>query len=64
MPAMNVGLRIRVERALSDDYLKACRAEDKAVPRVIREFVRECVAKRGAGSHVSLPAAEPLERNR
>ena len=64
MAAKNAGLRIRVERALRDKFLEACRAEDKPAAQVIREFMREHVAKRQAEAQGSLFAAEPLERNR
>ena len=46
MATKNVGLRIRVERALRDEFLKACRAEDKPAAQVIREFMRKYVEKR------------------
>ena len=64
MVTKNAGLRIRVERALRDKFLEACRAEDKPAAQVIREFMREYVAKRQAEAQGSLFAAEPLERNR
>ena len=47
-----------------DKFLEACRAEDKPAAQVIREFMREYVAKRQAEAQGSLFAAEPLERNR
>jgi hypothetical protein len=37
------GLRIRVQRDLRDDFLNACRAEDKPAAQVIREFMRRYV---------------------
>ena len=64
MATKNAGLRIRVERALRDTFLKACRAEDKAAAQVIREFMREYVAKHRVEAQGSLFTVEPLERNR
>ena len=64
MVTKDAGLRIRVERALRDKFLEACRAEDKPAAQVIREFMREYVAKHQAEAPGSLFAAEPLERNR
>lgn len=44
----DVGLRIRVQRELRDQFLKACRTEDKPAAQVIREFMRAYVAEHGA----------------
>ena len=60
----NAGLRIRVERTLRDRFVEACRAEDRPAAQVIREFMREYVAKRQAEAQGSLFAAEPLDGNR
>jgi hypothetical protein len=46
MAAKNAGLRIRVERTLRDDFLAACRAEDKSAAQVVRAFMRRFVAGR------------------
>ena len=63
MAIKNAGLRIRVERTLRDEFLDACRAEDKPAAQVIREFMREYVAKREAEAQGSLFAAELLEKS-
>lgn len=39
----DVGLRIRLERALRDEFLEACRAQDRPAAQVLREFMREYV---------------------
>lgn len=39
----DVGLRIRVQRKLREDFLEACRAEDKPAAQVIREFMHDYV---------------------
>lgn len=40
----DVGLRIRIQRELRDQFLEACRAQDKPAAQVLREFMREYVA--------------------
>jgi hypothetical protein len=45
MATKDVGLRIRVERGLRDDFLEACRLLDKPAAQVIREFMRSYVAQ-------------------
>ncbi len=42
---MGVGLRIRVQRDLREQFLEVCRAQDKPATQVIREFMREYVAQ-------------------
>lgn len=36
----DVGLRIRVERTLREEFLEACRKQDKPAAQVLREFMR------------------------
>lgn len=45
MATKDVGLRVRVERELRDDFLEACRAHDKPAAQVIREFMRAYVVR-------------------
>lgn len=40
----DVGLRIRVQRELREQFVAACRAEDKPAAQVIREFMRSYVS--------------------
>lgn len=40
----DVGLRIRVQRELREQFLAACKAQDKPAAQVLREFMREYVA--------------------
>ena len=40
----DVGLRIRVQRDLRDQFVAICRAQDKPAAQVIREFMRQYVA--------------------
>lgn len=41
----DVGLRIRVQRELREQFLEACKAQDKPAAQVLREFMREYVAE-------------------
>lgn len=53
LPAMSgkdSGLRVRVEKALRDEFLEACHAQDRPAAQVIREFMRNYVAQAGAGN--------------
>lgn len=43
----DVGLRIRVQRELREQFLDACKARDKPAAQVLREFMREYVAEHG-----------------
>jgi hypothetical protein len=45
MSGKDSGLRIRVERELREQFLDACRAEDRPAAQVIREFMRKYVAQ-------------------
>ena len=46
----DVGLRIRVQRELREQFLEACKAQDKPAAQVLREFMREYVAECGVRS--------------
>jgi len=46
----DVGLRIRIQRDLREQFLDACRAQDKPAAQVLREFMREYVAQNDQGS--------------
>jgi hypothetical protein len=39
----DVGLRIRIQRDLREQFLEVCRAQDKPAAQVLREFMREYV---------------------
>jgi hypothetical protein len=51
----DVGLRIRVQRELREQFLEACKAQDKPAAQVLREFMREYVEE-------NPPATEPKPR--
>lgn len=42
----DAGLRIRVQRELRESFIEACKAQDKPAAQVLREFMRDYVAKR------------------
>lgn len=51
----DVGMRVRLDRELRDEFLEACRCEDKPAAQVLREFMRIYVAKHdGAGKQNGL----------
>lgn len=45
----DVGLRIRLQRELRDQFLSVCREQDKPAAQVLREFMRAYVAKATEG---------------
>ena len=45
----DVGFRIRVQKDLREQFLEACRAQDKPAAQVLREFMREYVSSRSEG---------------
>lgn len=44
----DVGLRLRVEKELRQEFVEACRAAGKPAAQVLREFMREFVARERA----------------
>ncbi len=43
----DAGLRIRVQRELREEFLAACREQDKSAAQVLREFMRSYVENHG-----------------
>jgi hypothetical protein len=41
----DVGLRLRVEKELRQDFVEACRATGKPAAQVLREFMRDFVSR-------------------
>ncbi|MEW5704413.1 MAG: hypothetical protein AB1781_07515 [Pseudomonadota bacterium] len=39
----DAGLRIRIQRELREQFLEACRVQDKPAAQVLREFIREFI---------------------
>ena len=48
IPMKDVGLRIRVQRGLREQFLEVCRAQDKPAAQILREFMREYVSEHEA----------------
>lgn len=42
----DVGLRIRVQKELREQFVEACRRQDKPAAQVLREFMRSYVKER------------------
>jgi hypothetical protein len=45
----DAGLRLRVERELRQEFVATCRAEGRAAAEVLRDYMREYVARSQAG---------------
>ena len=56
MSGKDSGFRIRVERPLHEQFLQACRSNDRPAAQVLREFMRDYVAQ-NAGS-AELPTGQ------
>lgn len=41
----DVGLRLRIERELREEFVEMCRSEGRAAAQVLRDFMREYVSK-------------------
>jgi predicted DNA-binding protein len=53
----DVGLRIRIDRELREQFLKVCKKEDKPAAQVLREFMRHYVdGREGSASETFVPA--------
>lgn len=50
----DAGLRLRVERDLRHDFVETCRAEGRAAAEVLREYMRNYVARNSAGAQRDL----------
>jgi hypothetical protein len=59
MAGKDVGLRIRVEKQLREDFQAACAAEDRAASDVLREFMRSFADRSMNGRQPSLFTMKP-----
>jgi hypothetical protein len=41
----DAGLRLRVERDLREEFVETCRSEGKAAAQVLREYMRDYIAR-------------------
>ena len=49
MKTKDCGMRIRVERELREDFVQACRAQNRVASDVLREFMRTYVRQQPLG---------------
>lgn len=49
------GFRLRVDDQLRQEFIYACRANDRAAAQVLREFMRNYVAKHFSSQQASNP---------
>ncbi len=57
----DVGLRIRIQKELREQFLEVCRAQDKPAAQVLREFMREYLQENDASEEES--KAPKMERS-
>ena len=50
----DAGLRLRVERELREEFVELCRAEGRPAAQVLREYMRDYVAKNRAAAQRDL----------
>lgn len=60
----DAGLRLRVEKGLRQDFVEICRAQGKPAAQVLREFMRDYVAKERGALQASLFVGDVAERRR
>lgn len=61
---MSSGFRIRVDDQLRSEFIAACRARDRAAAQVLREFMREFVARQDSSRQRALfPTTDSLSKN-
>lgn len=56
MMRKDVGMRIRLDRSLRDEFLAACQSQDRPAAQVMREFMRNYVRKIAESSGVKAKA--------
>lgn len=50
----DVGLRLRVEREIRQEFVEACRGEGKTAAQVLREYMRGYIARNRAAAQKEL----------
>ena len=43
MLTKDVGFQVRIDKALREEFVEACRAQDRPAAQVVREFMRQYV---------------------
>ncbi len=54
----DVGLRIRVQKELREQFVEACRKQDKPAAQVLREFMRTYIEANEPGSQQKIQKKE------
>lgn len=60
----DAGLRIRVQKELREQFLEACRAQDKPAAQVLREFMRSYVAQHNTEIRKPVASQERIVKRR
>lgn len=50
----DAGLRLRVEREIRQEFVEVCRAEGKTAAQVLREYMRDYIARNRAAAQGEL----------
>lgn len=58
----DVGLRLRVEKALRDEFVGTCRLQGTPAAEVLRTFMRDYILREGGGMQASLFQGGPSQR--
>jgi hypothetical protein len=62
MATKDTGLRIRIEKELREEFLKACSANDQPAAQVLRQFMRDYVKNHQLSRQRSLFDEQPMGR--
>lgn len=57
----DAGLRLRVEREIRQEFVEVCRAEGKTAAQVLREYMRDYIARNRAAAQGELFKAAGME---
>ena len=64
MANKDVGLRIRVERELREEFQRACLAENRNASDTLREFMQTFAERHQYGLQTSLFATQSVKKSR
>jgi hypothetical protein len=59
----DAGLRLRVEREIRQEFVEVCRAEGKTAAQVLREYMRDYIARNRAAAQRELFAPSEATPN-
>ena len=57
----DVGLRIRVQKELREQFLEACREQDKPAAQVLREFMRAYIRDNSDSNDATAPEKKGMK---